>query len=128
MHSEKKTSRWQYWMILPLLALSLSFFSFEKYPVVVNTSDQAGTMNSDTFPPLPEALKGKEIDTVITFDPVTFEEKVEYFESGTFKIGDANEAPAPGATVIDTVTVYDPETGTETITIVRSVATQQDSL
>jgi hypothetical protein len=77
----------------------------------------------DTFPPIPDELIGKQIDTVIIFDPETFEETIKYVESNPNR--DRLEAPPTG---IDTIIIFNPETLEETVIIKNHDTMEIDTL
>ena len=66
--TNSKSSSLSYLMILPLFVILFSAFSLEKYPVY---KTHALSNDLDSIPRLNEV-----IDTIITFDPMTYKEEV----------------------------------------------------
>jgi hypothetical protein len=122
MQSKIQMKTWHYLAILPILGLSLFLFSFKSYPVYPNAEETFMSL-PDTFPPIPDELIGKQIDTVIIFDPETFEETIKYVESNPNR--GKLEAPPTG---IDTIIIFNPETLEETVIIKNHDTMEVDTL
>lgn len=81
----------------------------------------------DTFPPIPPELEGKMLDTIITFDPDTYTETIEYIESTpntdmTSKLNQANSEE------IDTLIIFNATTFEETTIIINNSTGVRDTI
>lgn len=124
MNSKAKTSPWQYLMLLPILALSLSLFSFETYPVY-RQDGGAMHLQQDSIP----ATTIEVVDTIIVFDPATKEETITYVRRNKTSNVKSTEpvitSPPKG---IDTVIVFDPKTSGETMFIINHTTGKIDTI
>lgn len=130
MNSNIKTRGWQYAIMLPIIAMSLMAFSFENYKVY-NYPDEGlyPQIQQDTFPPIPPELEGKEIDTIITFNPDTWEETIEYVvHDPNPPVASPPSDPNTPLTGIDTLVLFDPLDFSETIIIMNHDTGQVDTI
>lgn len=126
MNSNVNTKKWQYAFILPMIAMVLMAFSFENYPVYnVQNANPMPSYSQDTFPPIPAELEGQEIDTIISFDPVTFVESIEYVIHTPQELGTSPKTPLTG---IDTIVIFDPADFSETVIIMNHDTGQVDTI
>jgi len=73
--------------------------------------------NVPVYPLIPAELEGKEIDTIITFHPDTYEESVRY------------EIQDPEKYIqVDTIITFDPETYKESMTIIKYHKDHRDTI
>ena len=127
MRSKIQMKTWHYLLILPILGATLFLFSFKTYPVYAGANGEIG-MTQDTFPPIPDELIGKQIDTIITFDPVTKTETVEYVESIPYNESRLNKEFELPTTGIDTLVIFDPETGREIMATINYETMEIDTI
>lgn len=126
MNSNVKTITWQYAFVLPIIAIAFMAFSLDSYPVYQTKSGTTiSSPERDSFPPIPPELIGKDIDTIVTFDPITFEEQISY---------QLRSDGEPGAVVleefsgIDTLIIFDPDDFSETVIIINHDTGQRDTI
>jgi hypothetical protein len=127
MRSKSQMKAWHYLAILPIVGISLSLFSFKSYPVYPGNQENLISL-PDTFPPVPTELLGKQIDTLIIFDPNTFEETVKYVERDPLRVVEPGENTAVPSSGIDTMIIFDPETFEETVIIINNKTMERDTL
>lgn len=100
LHNASKAKTWHYLMILPIVVLLMSSFSFTSY-TVIRAPENAGTL-SDTIGPKSIQIT----DTIIVFDPENFEESVTVMTRDLIKMD-----------LTDTLISYDPSTMKESMEI-----------
>ncbi len=123
-----KSKNWAvYLLVLPMFVGLLTLFSFETYPV----STELGEAQPVVLDTLPD--DGYVIDTIVTFDPVTYEEKVEIVrtkrtnDDGADRQGQMTQKIVRSSSEeVDTIIVFDPETYEERIEIVKKNKTIED--
>ncbi|MEM9920101.1 MAG: hypothetical protein AAF990_18540 [Bacteroidota bacterium] len=120
MHSKIKTRKWQYALLVPMIAFALLLFSFQSYPVYLQAID-GENIPQDSLPPRIVGDENIVIDTVIIFDPATGQETIQVVKTRV----DLNE-PAVANTLsestedeIDTIIIFDSQTFQETMIIVK---------
>lgn len=108
-NNSKQSSHSKYFLIIPVLLVAMSFFSFSTYEVRISDAAAIDSVVNDTIP---------SHDTMVIFDPWTGKEKVQIVPK--LKIaGKEYKYKRDPIVVVDTVIVFDPETKTESISIVR---------
>lgn len=102
---------------IPIVVFFL--FSFEEADRSLYVETQPSSVQLDSFPPLPDELIGKEVDTIFTFDPATLTETISYKlqEPQTDIIPKINQDINYE---IDTLFIFDPVTKKETIKIIKN--------
>ena len=95
------------------LVLLLGFMSCE----TKTEMDSLKNSKKTVYPLIPSELVGQEIDTIVTFDPDTYEESVSY------------EIHDPERYIqVDTIIIFDPETYKESMTIIKHHEGQSDTI
>jgi len=93
------------------LVLLLGFMSCETKTISPENS------NNPVYPLIPAELVGQEIDTIITFNPDTYEESVRY------------EIHDPAKNIqADTIITFDPETFDESMMVIKYTNGQVDTI
>lgn len=92
-------------------------------------TEEVPTIKKERFPPIPKALIGKEIDTIISYDPVTYEEHIEYILSSELPFTPPSKPQKDSIpTGIDTIVIFFPETIDEYVVIINHDTGQRDTL
>ena len=108
-----------YLLVLPMFVGLLTLFSFETYPV----STELGEAQPIVLDTLPD--DGYYIDTIVTFNPETYEEKVQIVRTKknkdgiSYRQGRIAQKPVSPSESVDTIIVYNPETMEERMEIVK---------
>lgn len=95
-------------------------------PIAINPSNYTGPL----YPAISTELIGEEIDTIITFDPKTFEESISY----EIRQPEKNQALNKISIIdletqeVDTIITFDPDTYSESMTIIRYINGQADTI
>lgn len=86
-------------------------------PIVINASNYSGPV----YPAIPVDLIGEKIDTIITFDPKTFEESISYEIQQPEKkqVSDKVTVIDLETQKVDTIITFDPDTYSESMTVIR---------
>jgi hypothetical protein len=119
MHSSASARPWTRLFVLPIILMALYAFTIKTYPVAVLAD---GSPILDTVP-LTDSIEIR--DTIITFNPETFEESIKIVRS---KVPRSALAKAKNPTGIDTVVVFDPNTFKETIIIINHDLGTRDTI
>jgi len=115
-------------IIICILAVCLTCCN-SKISQEVQIQEEAVLTETDRFPPIPKELIGKEIDTIISYDPETFDEKIEYILSSELPKNDSLRIPGDYiARGIDTIVIFDPETIEEFVIIINHDTGQRDTM
>ncbi len=110
MNTNSKIKAQNYLLIIPMIFVGLSLFSFKNYPVYAE-ADSDTSFVQDTIPP-----GGETIDTIIVFDPETKKESIHVVRRKNNKA--LVQFPDSGMQ-IDTVITFDPSTGKSSTQIIR---------